>query len=177
LHPFKNIPLLLDAFAEYRRQGGHRNLEIVGQGPLEHELKCVADGSNIRGFITFSGYQTYESLPECYARARCLILPSLSEPWGLVVNEAMASGLPVIVSDRCGCADELVENGRNGFVFPAQSVDELTKRMFEVDALNDEEWGAMARRSQEISARFSPETWADAVLRLVQGQARCSTAA
>ena len=164
----KNLPLLLDAYRSYKQDGGHRNLEIVGHGPLEHSLKASVQRAGLEDSIQFFGFQSYDSLPAWYARTACLILPSVSEPWGLVVNEAMASGLPVIVSDRCGCADDLVEDGLNGYIFSAKDADSLTKCMVTFDALSEADRRAMGRRSQEIIARFSPETWADAVLRLVE---------
>jgi glycosyltransferase involved in cell wall biosynthesis len=80
----------------------------------------------------------------------------------------MASGLPVIVSDRCGCADDLVENGVNGYIFPAKNADSLTKCMVTFDALGEADRGAMGRRSQEIIARYTPESWANAVLRMIE---------
>lgn len=164
----KNLPLLLDAYRSYKQDGGHRNLEIVGHGPLEHSLKASVQRAGLEVSIQFFGFQSYDSLPAWYARTACLILPSVSEPWGLVVNEAMASGLPVMVSDRCGCADDLVEDGLNGYIFSAKDADSLTKCMVTFDALSEADRRAMGRRSQEIIARFSPETWADAVLRLVE---------
>jgi len=165
----KNLPLLLDAYGSYKRNGGLRNLEIVGHGPMETSLKASVQQAGLEDSVQFVGFQPYDSIPAWYARAACLILPSVSEPWGLVVNEAMASGLPVIVSDRCGCADNLVEDGRNGYLFPAKDADSLTQRMFTFDALSDADRGAMGRRSQEIIACFTPETWADAALRLTSG--------
>jgi glycosyltransferase involved in cell wall biosynthesis len=173
LHPDKNLRVLLEAFGEYRRQGGASDLEIAGAGPQSPELQEIHGRIGLGDSIRFLGYREYGDLPECYARARCLILPSVSEPWGLVVNEAMAAGLPVIVSDRCGCVDDLVEDGSNGFVFPANDAHELAGRMRRIDALSAAAWDAMARRSQEIVARFSPETWADAVVRMAYGGGAC----
>jgi glycosyltransferase involved in cell wall biosynthesis len=173
----KGPRLLLDAFAAYRRRGGKRILEIVGHGPLEDSLKAlVSSDSALSNCVVVKGLQPYESLPELYARAGCLILPSISEPWGLVVNEAMACGLPVIVSDRCGCVDELVRDGINGYVFPATSPEALAGRMLALDALDEEALKTMGRRSQEIVARFSLEAWSDAVLRLAEGQPVCAVA-
>ncbi len=166
----KNLSLLLDAFAAYRRFGGKRSLEIIGHGPLESSLKASAAVVELSGAVSFGGFQTYESLPERYAHAACLILPSISEPWGLVVNEAMAAGLPVIVSDRCGCVDDLVEDGSNGYVFPALSSKALTDCLLTIDALDDRCLKAMGRRSKEMITKFSLETWVNAVLRLAQGR-------
>jgi len=173
----KDPHLLLEAYSAYRRKGGKRNLEIAGHGPLENSLKAFALENDLASCVKFCGLQAYSVLPELYARAGCLILPSNSEMWGLVVNEAMASGLPVIVSDRCGCVDELVRDGLNGFAFPASNSEALTDRMLAIDALNEPAREAMGRKSQQIIARLSPESWAEAVLRLAQGQSSCSAAA
>lgn len=165
----KNLPLLLSAFASYKRRGGRRTLDIVGHGPLESSLKESAVQAGLADSVRFAGFQAYESLPKWYARACCLILPSVSEPWGLVVNEAMASGLPVIVSDRCGCVDDLVEDGLNGYIFSAVESESLTERMLAIDGLTQLDLEAMGKQSREIIARFTPDTWADAVVRLIEG--------
>jgi len=173
----KNVPLLIDAYRGYKRDGGRRNLEIVGHGPMEESLKISVRQNGLDDCIRFHGFQPYDAMPAWYARAACLILPSSSEPWGLVVNEAMASGLPVIVSDRCGCADDLVEDGGNGYIFSADNSDSLVKRMTNFDTLSEAGREAMGRRSLEIIARFSPATWTDAVIRLVEGKPKDFAAA
>jgi 1,2-diacylglycerol 3-alpha-glucosyltransferase len=177
LDPVKNLKLLLESFSIYRQEGGRRKLKIVGAGPLDQELRRKATCADLRDAVDFEGYQKYEQLPDHYAHAYCLILPSLSEPWGLVVNEAMASGLPVIVSDRCGCADELVDQGENGLVFPAEDRSALVQCLHRIDALNQQQWEMMGLRSQQIVRSFSPQCWAEAVGRLVEEHAKCKAAA
>jgi glycosyltransferase involved in cell wall biosynthesis len=171
----KNLPLLLDGFGRYKLRGGRRSLDIVGHGPLEGSLRVATAQAGLTESVRFAGFQAYESLPDWYAQAGCLILPSESEPWGLVVNEAMASGLPVIVSDRCGCVDDLVEDGQNGYIFHAEESESLTEHMLALDALSEGDLVTMGDRSQQIIAAFSPDTWADAVVRLIRGRSECST--
>lgn len=90
---------------------------IVGNGHLEKELKASAAQDDR---IRFMGFQNQQAMPEVYRMADVLVLPSRwNETWGLAVNEAMACGRPVIVSDRVGCAPDLVEQGETGWVFPA----------------------------------------------------------
>src|SRR4029077_6197468 len=86
-----------------------------------------------------------------------------SEQWGLVVNEAIASGLPVIVSDRCGGVPELV-NG-NGFTFDPTNKDELATRLLEMASLSDEERKHLGENSYRIAANFAPESFGEGLER------------
>jgi glycosyltransferase involved in cell wall biosynthesis len=77
----------------------------------------------------FKGLVSYFDLPGIYGLAKAFVHASTTEQWGLVVNEAMASGLPVLVSERCGCVSELVEDGVNGFTFDPRKTEELAQKM------------------------------------------------
>lgn len=92
-------------------------LLVAGHGPEENFLRSRCEALNVTAF--FSGHLEQESLAEMYAIADCLVLPSVDEPWGLVVNEALFAGIPVVVSDDCGCGPDLVIPNKNGFIFPA----------------------------------------------------------
>jgi glycosyltransferase involved in cell wall biosynthesis len=95
---------------------------LVGNGHLEDELRKAA-GDN--GRIHFMGFQNQQAMPEIYRMADVLVLPSRwNETWGLAVNEAMACGRPVIVSDHVGCAPDLIEEGKTGWVFRCDSQNE-----------------------------------------------------
>ncbi|MCL6622782.1 MAG: glycosyltransferase family 4 protein [Syntrophobacterales bacterium] len=101
----KNLAGLIRAFAQYWAHGGAWHLVVAGTGPEEKTLRQMA--ATVAGDkIHFVGWQQYERLPVYYGLARIFILPSHIEPWGLVVNEAMAAGLPVLVSTACGCAPD-----------------------------------------------------------------------
>jgi glycosyltransferase involved in cell wall biosynthesis len=91
--------------------------------------------------------------------ANAFVHASTSEQWGLVVNEAIASGLPVIVSNRCGCAPELV-NG-NGFTFDPTNEDELATRLLEMASLSDQERRRIGENSYRIAANFAPERFGE----------------
>lgn len=116
--PKKNFLLLLTAYETYRQKtNAPLPLLICGSGPLENQMKTLITQRRIEGVI-LRGFQQADTLPYYYALATCFIMPSSNgEQWGLVVNEAMASGLPVLVSDACGCARDLVQNGVNGYTF------------------------------------------------------------
>lgn len=116
LIPKKRPHDLLDAYLSLPRETRIRSsLLFVGDGALAQTLKSGVDGQES---IKFTGFLNQARMPEAYATANVLVLPSdARETWGLAVNEAMASGLPAIVSDRVGCADDLVLDGKTGFVF------------------------------------------------------------
>jgi 1,2-diacylglycerol 3-alpha-glucosyltransferase len=166
LAPEKNVDGLIRSYQEYRRAGGSWGLALAGEGPLSEELRRRAEPGSGEDGIHFAGHKSPGELLAYYAHAKGLILPSTRDPWGLVVNEAMASGLPVIVSNRCGCADDLVEHGGNGFLFDPSREDELTECMLRLSAMTEEERAAMGRRSKEIIRNYSLETWAAEVTRI-----------
>ena len=110
------------------RQRGPTVISVfVGAGELENELRATATRLGVRAH--FAGFKNQSELPACYAAADVVVLPSESETWGLVVNEAMACGTPAIVSDAVGCAPDLIEEGKTGFVFPAGNVAALAARL------------------------------------------------
>jgi 1,2-diacylglycerol 3-alpha-glucosyltransferase len=94
-----------------------RDLVVCGDGDLRPRLHALARELGLEQRVHWPGFVQYPDLPVYYALADAFILASTIEPWGLVVNEAMACGLPVLVSDRCGCAPDLVPEGQNGFTF------------------------------------------------------------
>ncbi|MEM8852599.1 MAG: glycosyltransferase [Pseudomonadota bacterium] len=112
--PQKNLLTLVGAYNEARRRGlVEADLVIVGEGPERPALQAL-EGPG----VSICPFADNDRLPALYGLSDGLILPSLVEPWGLVVNEAMAASRPVIVSDRAGAAPALVEDGVNGFVCP-----------------------------------------------------------
>jgi 1,2-diacylglycerol 3-alpha-glucosyltransferase len=166
LAPEKNVAGLIDAYAAYRRKGGGWRLVLVGGGPEERVLRREAAGCGFGGDIQFAGLKNARELAVCYAQAGCFVLPSTREPWGLVVNEAMAAALPVIVSNRCGCAEDLVIDGGNGFLFDPQRAGELAAKLMDMERAGGERRAEMGRRSERIISGISPEAWAEEVERI-----------
>ena len=162
----KNVGTLLSAYLEYRRTGGSWPLVVVGDGPLRAALEEASARSGFADTIHFAGLKGSRDLPAYYAFAGCFVLPSSREPWGLVVNEAMASGLPVIVSSACGCAEDLVAPSLNGFVFDPVDGKALTTSLSMVAERRPDELAAMGRHSSEVISRFSPAAWASEVARI-----------
>ena len=129
---------------------------FVGDGPMRSELESRAR-EIYPGAIHFAGFVHRDDLPTYYALAECLVLPTHSDTWGMVVNEAMACGLPVVCTRVAGCAADLV--GANGRLISAGDVAELAAAMEEV-ASDPALRGRMAFASRELIRTYSPETCA-----------------
>lgn len=120
---------LLRAFRRLREQADSRAaLVFVGAGSENERLREFADRQGIPD-VHFLGFRNQSELPAIYGASDVFVLPSENEPWGLVVNEAMAVGLPVVVSDGVGAARDLVDEGSNGFVVPVGDVATLAERL------------------------------------------------
>ena len=109
------------------------------------------------------GFKSYDELPVYYGLAKAFVHASTAEQWGLVVNEAAASGLPVIVSNRCGCAPELVND--NGFTFDPATEDELATRLLEMASMSDQERKQLGENSYRIAESFAPERFGEGLER------------
>ena len=100
------------------------------------------------------GFKQYDELPVYYGLASAFVHASTTEQWGLVVNEAMASGLPVLVSNRCGCATDLVQEGRNGFTFDPSNVEQLAQLMLKISAFQPFKLSEFGDASRQIISGF-----------------------
>ncbi len=123
----KNLPLLLAAFAKLKTNVW--KLVMVGDGPLKEALLVQAKALNINDKIEWESSKPWYEIPSMLHKGDVLMLTSLSEAWGLVINEAMVCGKPVIISDKCGCVADLVPNGEEGIVFESDSVESLSTAM------------------------------------------------
>jgi glycosyltransferase involved in cell wall biosynthesis len=132
---------------------------LVGDGPLRGELEAQVARLGLDSAVQFPGFRQYDELPPYYGLAEAFILPSTHEQWGLVVNEAMAAGLPVLVSERCGCTPDLVAEGENGTTFDPYDAAAIAEAL---RALPDDEEKrrAMGRDSRERIRAWTPETFA-----------------
>jgi glycosyltransferase involved in cell wall biosynthesis len=160
LVPEKGIFDLLEAYAKL--ESGLRSevgLVFAGDGISKEEL--VQQAKRISpGAICFPGFAQREDLAGLYALAETLVLPTHSDPWGLVVNEAMACGLSIVVSSVAGCSADLVEDGWNGYVVPPRDSEKLSVA---IDSLlrQPELNQRMSARSLERIRKYSPEACAD----------------
>lgn len=157
----KNLPRLLQAYADYRRKAGPAawKLVLLGDGPLKKQVLALREELGLMDDLLLPGFKQYSDLPIYYGLAQAFVQASTAEQWGLVVNEAMASGLPVLVSDRCGCSVDLVEHGRNGFTFDPTNVPALSELFLHCHR-NEMQLPALGEASLQIISRWSPETFA-----------------
>lgn len=123
----KNLLFLIDAFKRYRDMTTATvwPLLIAGDGPLGAPIAHRIAELSLPDHVHLIGRKTYDELPSLYTSAGALVFPSLAETWGLVVNEAMAAGLPVLVSKNVGCHPDLVQEGINGHVFDPRNTAQL----------------------------------------------------
>ena len=123
----KRVGDFIEAIARAHRDNPRIRGVIVGAGPEEPALRALAGRESAA--VHFAGFRNQSDMPACYAAADCLVLPSASESWGLVINEGMAAGIPAIVSDHVGCAPDLIADGVTGFTFPVGNVAALSVRL------------------------------------------------
>jgi glycosyltransferase involved in cell wall biosynthesis len=169
--PKKNLSRLIQAYARYRKLAETSvtaipwELVIVGDGAAREALLGECADLGVREYVHLVGAKSYSELPVYYGLASAFIHASTTEQWGLVVNEAMASGLPVLVSNRCGCAPDLVQEGVNGFTFDPLSVEDMAQRMSQLVA--SPQLASFDRASGELIAAWSPRKFADELTRAI----------
>lgn len=146
-------------------QGSVFSPEEEGELKLNsYKLKTPPAG----GLVVFAGFRQIEELPFFYGGAGAFIHPALSEPWGLVINEAMASGLPILSSKNVGAAEELVRDGINGFSFDPKDTGELAGMLLKLAEMRQEEREAMGEASRRMIANWGPERFAEGAQQAAQ---------
>jgi glycosyltransferase involved in cell wall biosynthesis len=173
----KNLSRLLEAYAAYHSEASHPiHLVVVGDGPLRQDFRIQVKAYNLNNAVHTPGFVQYDELPVYYGLAHSLLLPSVKDTWGLVVNEAMASGLPLLVSDRCGCSTHLVEDGDNGYIISPYDVDEIEDALHRLSALSDEEYATMCQASSNRIKEWGPKRFAQGLWKAAsRAQRRAST--
>lgn len=160
----KNLFRLLEGYREYRSLAGTtaRRLVLVGSGPLEPALRVHIEHLGIGDGVELPGFLQAAAVARQLAGALALVLVSVEEQWGLVINEALAMGLPVIASTPVGACDALVRNMVNGFVVPESSAESIGRAMHAL-AADPLEWERMAAASRARAWLADSERLADAV--------------
>lgn len=150
----KGADLLVAAYQRYRELAQDPwGLQVVGIGPLEPLLRDVPG-------VTLHGFRPPAEVAALMREVACYVLPSHIEPYGVVVHEAAASGLPVLCTDFSGVAPGLVQDGYNGWVVPAGDVGLWAQAMLRMSTLPADRLAAMSEVSRALSTRLSPQGWA-----------------
>lgn len=148
----KGVDILLKAFKKLGRPEVW--LLVVGYGEERGEYENLIHKHHIKNVQIISG-DTKNMITDYYCLADCFVLPSREETWGLVVNEAMSAGVPVIVSDKVGSGRDLVIEGKTGYVFPSENVDRLSVILDK--CLGNLERGGGREEFEKVLARFKPD--------------------
>lgn len=165
----KNLHGLLNVYAGYIKQASDPwRLMIAGSGEEHERLLSLARRLGINEHIEWKGFVQYTDLPRLYTDADCFIHPALHEPWGLVVNEACAAGLPLLLSNQTGAACELLHEGINGYAFDPENIEMMTGYMTRIHNLSDAERRRMADASLRIVSDWVPQRFARGFMAAVE---------
>ncbi len=159
----KGLYDLLEAFCYVHEQLPETKLDIVGSGYLEGELRERTRGLGLEAAVAFLGSKDPEDIGQLLMSSTALILPSHKEPWGLVVNEALSYGCPVVVSNICGCTPELVLDGATGYSFPAGDIRALGVAMISAVRMSKDRF-SVAKKCLDLIAQYTPEHAAAEIL-------------
>nr|WP_255420829.1 glycosyltransferase family 4 protein [Opitutus sp. ER46] len=151
----KGIDLLLQAFSQLVAAGASARLELVGR---EGELPALMEQlpPAVRSRIVYTGFLPPADLPAVFARADIFILPSRHDGWGVVINQALGAGLPVIASEGVGAAQDLVQHDWNGLVVPTGDITALSSAMWAL-ASDPERRRKMSENAMASSHALAPE--------------------
>ena len=154
----KGTDLLAAAYEQYQREVDDPwPLLVAGKGP--HEQLLADAGASLLGFVQ------PEDLPSLMARAGVFLLPSLFEPWGVVLHEAAAAGMAIICTEKCGAGDHFVKSGENGLLIAAGSVTSLSQAMRRFHEMDGETLRRFGSASHELSKQYTPHLWVDTFMR------------
>jgi glycosyltransferase involved in cell wall biosynthesis len=155
----KGVDLLVDAFCRAAGVFGNIELVLVGEGPLGAELRARIPEA-IQPRVQFAGFHAVAELPRLFSEADVFVLPSRHDGWGVVVNQAIAAGMPVICSDAVGAAADLVVENENGHLFPAGNGERLAELMIsflgQADTIT-----RFGRRSRQCAEDWTPQRSVD----------------
>lgn len=165
LVPVKALGTFIDAYEIYRRRVGEeaRGARIIGDG-----VDRITVTSRPVPGLEWLGQQEPKAVRDLMRESACLVSSSTKEPWGMVIAEAAAEGLPVVCTDAAGAGDHLVRDGVNGRVVPAGDAEALADALVEIGAADPVERQAMREHSFELAAVFTAEAWPGRLLDLAQ---------
>jgi len=155
--PVKGLDTLMDAWSSIINERRDWELHMIGNGSLKAELQQIAG-------VVVKDFMQPDDLINEVSQSGCFVLPSRGEPWGVVVHEFSASGLPLIISDVVGAASTFLVGGLNGYSFKSNDVNDLAEKMLKIIRLSDNDLRGMSIASNRLSGRISPGTSAGNLL-------------
>ncbi|MGB5830585.1 MAG: glycosyltransferase family 4 protein [Thiohalocapsa sp.] len=157
----KGVDSLIDAFSSFLRKTSRpTSLLIVGDGPPEEEARLHAKVvRSAPGRVIFAGFQQKQNLPDWYALADVFVFPTLGDPYGIVIEEAMACSLPIISTDAAGDISARIKDGINGYIVPSEAPAMLAAAMSSISR-SDEFRQSMGRAAAASVVNHTPEQWA-----------------
>lgn len=161
----KGLTELIDAIGKLNNDSDDVGVIVAGSGPLESELRDRCDRRDLDN-VYFPGFVSRSDLPALYGASDIFAFPSRGDPWGVVVNEAMACGLPIVTTDAVGAGYDLVVEGVNGAIVPPKDATALADAITDVVSHNPDRMG---QRSQQIIEKWTHQNAAEAVERAVLG--------
>jgi L-malate glycosyltransferase len=166
----KNIITALSAYADYCRLAGSkaRELHICGSGELEDELRAAANHLHIDG-VVFRGFVQSAEVARILSSTLALVLPSVEDQWGLVVNEALAMGVPILCSLNVGARDLLVRTAINGYLFEPDNPDGLSRLFFSLGS-DEDEWRRLAEGSSRLAPLADTTQFGRAIAKIILGK-------
>ncbi|QRG82647.1 glycosyltransferase family 4 protein [Vibrio diabolicus] len=169
----KNIFSLIESYSKYSELCKSRCIEpykliIAGDGELRPKIEMLIEDLDVRSHVLLLGAVSYKRLPMWYQNAKAFVHVSTSEQWGLVVNEAMAAGAPVIVSERCGCSLDLVKVNQNGFTVNPFSNEDIATKLLEFHELPQAKKDEFSNKSREIISNWTPKRFSSGLSNAVE---------
>jgi glycosyltransferase involved in cell wall biosynthesis len=159
----KGLEDLFNAFCIVLRGKPEATLDLVGSGPLTESLKSRVAEMGLEKSVSFLGSKGLDEIAAMLMQSAALMLPSHSEPWGLVVNESLSYGCPVVVSDACGCVPDLVLQDRTGYSFDPGNIDQMAAAMLAISEWNHRRV-EVAKNCLEVISEYTPERAAAQIL-------------
>lgn len=167
--PKKNLTFLVQAFSDaVKRTSTSHSLVILGNGQDRSKIEAAALTAGIKDRVYLPGFADYQTLPIYLGLAEGFVHVSIAEQWGLVINEAAAAGLPLIVSKICGAASELVVEGRNGTLVDPSNLASVTQALSALMLASDERRRLQGAESRDIVSNWGTERFADGLSSAVE---------
>ena len=166
LIPRKNVSRLVAAYHQYRQQVGQDSwdLVIVGSGVEEAALRQQVNQLGLESAVHFPGFVPYQNIGDWYGLASAFVHPAWQEQWGLVVNEACASSLPILCSKTVGARITLVEDGQNGLLFDPFDINDMLRALLAIHRLDKTQRLQWGQKSLELVSDYGPGKFAKGLM-------------